>query len=416
MTTATAGIARREELIFLLNEATELEHSLCCTYLFTALSLKSLPEDGLTDAQAEATNRWKQSLIGVAIDEMMHLAVVNDLLIGVGAAPNYDRPNFPHGCSYSMPNLNIELRPFSSETLQHFVAVEQPRGGDMPMHVNPHLLRPVEGDLDNEIGFDPYRAASQGDIYEFVLDGLRDMASRLGEANVFIGPAPTATLQGFLERHGFAPIRDLATAEKALDLIVEQGEGGGADSANSHFHRFSAILEEYEAMKRDDPSFEAAFPVIDNPFTRTPPEYSGPVNIFDDAFAVQVSDLFDAVYGAMLQLLARFFVTTEETDAEAAALLRASVQLMRGGVLPLGELLVRLPAGHAHPGRNAGPSFVVKTVHALPNKPAAWIVLRERVQELTDYTESLAASRQGNASLKAAIDGLKVVSETLAAV
>jgi hypothetical protein len=159
-------------------------------------------------------------------------------------------------------------------------------------------------------------------------------------------------------------------------LVVEQGEGGSGDNLDSHYHRFAHILLDYEAMKLADPSFEPAFPVLENPFTRTPPEYSGPVNIFDDEYAVQVSDLFDAAYGAMLQILARFFVTTEETDAEGAALLRASVLIMRNGVLPIGELLVRLPAGPAHPPFNAGPSFVVKTVHPLPNKHAAWIVGR----------------------------------------
>jgi ferritin-like protein len=412
----TSRIAQREELIFLLNEATELEHSLCCSYLFTALSLKSAPEDGLTDSQAEAAGRWKAALNKIAVDEMMHLAVVNDLLVAVGAAPNYDRPNFPHGCSYSMPNLNIELRGFSPETLRHFIAVEQPAGGDMPMHVNPHVQRAVEGDLDNEIGFDPYALASQGDIYEFVLDGLRDMASRIGEANVFIGPPPSPPLDGFLKRHGFEPVRDLATAERSLALVVEQGEGGFGDSLDSHFHRFSSILDEYEGLRRDDPGFEPAFPVLDNPFTRTPPEYSGPVNIFDDEFAVQVSDLFDAAYGFMLQLLPRFFVTTEETDGEATALLRAAVQLMRGVIEPLGEVLVRQPAGPAHPGLNAGPSFAVKTVHALPYKQAAWIVLRERVQELRDYTERLAASHGEEARLPLVADGLQAVTQTLTAV
>jgi len=409
----TARIARREELIFLLNEATELEHSLCCSYLFTAISLKSSTTDGLTEAQAAAASRWKQSLNKIAVDEMMHLAVVNDLLIAVGAAPNYDRPNFPHGCSYSMPNLNIELRPFTAATLQHFVAVEQPKGSAMPMHVNPNLHRPIEGDLDNEIGFNPYTLASQGDIYDFVLDGLRDMTARIGESNVFIGPPPSPALRTFLSRHGFEPIRDLATAERDLHIVVEQGEGGSADSLDSHFHRFAAILSEYEAMKLADPTFEPAFPVLENPFTRTPPEYSGPVNIFDDEYAIQVSDLFDAVYGAMLQILARFFVTTEETDAEGAALLRASVLIMRGGVLPLGELLVRLPAGPAHPPFNAGPSFVVKTVHPLPNKRAAWIVLRERVQELADYTRWLASTHGAEPRLLASAEGLTRVAQTL---
>jgi hypothetical protein len=38
----------RDELIYLLTEAAELEHSLCCQYLFAALSLKRDVSEGLT--------------------------------------------------------------------------------------------------------------------------------------------------------------------------------------------------------------------------------------------------------------------------------------------------------------------------------------------------------------------------------
>ena len=34
------AVTDREELIYLLSEASELEHGLCCSYLFTAFSLK----------------------------------------------------------------------------------------------------------------------------------------------------------------------------------------------------------------------------------------------------------------------------------------------------------------------------------------------------------------------------------------
>src|SRR5690606_5544263 len=124
-------------------------------------------------------------------------------------------------------------------------------------------------------------------------------------------------------------------------------------------------------------------------------------------------DLYDAVYGAMLQLLARFYVVTDESEEEAAALLRASVQVMRAALAPLGELLVRQPAGPSHPGRTAGPSFVVKTMHPLPNKTAAWLLLRERIEELRDYTQALANSRQDGEMLTPVITGLSLVGKTL---
>jgi hypothetical protein len=118
------------------------------------------------------------------------------------------------------------------------------------------------------------------------------------------------------------------------------------------------------------------------------------VNLIDDEDTIRVSDLFNEAYVAMLQLLARFFVTTEETDKEASILCDAAVDVMIGGLVPMGELLAQMPAGPSHPGATAGPSFVVRTLHPLPYKDAAWRLLRERFQELADYTDTL-VSRGG---------------------
>jgi hypothetical protein len=384
----------REELIFLLNQASELEHSLCCSYLFTAFSLKSGPGSGLSGYPAEAVERWRRTFRSVAVEEMMHLAIVNQLLVSVGSAPNFDRSNFPHSGSYYMPDLHIELEPFSEDLLRHFIAVEQPTGGTMPLRLNPELVMRIEGDLNNEIGPDPYKLASQGDIYGVILDGLKILCERLGEERVFIGPPPTQAFHDFLAYEDWEPIRDLASAGRALSRVIEQGEGGVADSVDSHYAQFCTVLDEYLALRESDPGFEPAWPVLPNPFTRTPPEASGIVNLIDDEFAIQVSDLFNEVYGAMLQLLARFFVTTTETEEEAAALESASIQLMTGAITPLGDLLTRLPAGSNHPGKNAGPSFVVHTLHPLPYKDAAWALLQERIGELHDYTARLSWSSE----------------------
>src|SRR5688572_4456703 len=116
----------REELIFLLNEAAELEHSLSCSYLFTAYTLKEKEDEGLSPAELAAVRRWRRDLDSVAVEEMFHLAVVTNLLTAVGAPPHFDRPNFPHGCSYYLPDYQIELRPFDDVSLDHFIAVEQP--------------------------------------------------------------------------------------------------------------------------------------------------------------------------------------------------------------------------------------------------------------------------------------------------
>jgi Ferritin-like len=56
-------IEDREELIFLLSEASELEHMLMLEYLFAAFSLKTDPNEGLTEEQHEAVQRWKRVIL-----------------------------------------------------------------------------------------------------------------------------------------------------------------------------------------------------------------------------------------------------------------------------------------------------------------------------------------------------------------
>ena len=83
-------------------------------------------------------------------------------------------------------------------------------------------------------------------------------------------------------------------------------------------------------MKAADPSFSPARPSVTNPYVRVPRDLlglataSGPaapddprgVHLIQDPTTAAVSDLFNACYAAMLQLLYRFFQHTEETDAE----------------------------------------------------------------------------------------------------
>ena len=85
-----ALVTSREELIYLLSRASELEHGLACIYLFAAFSLKNdVSEGGLTPAQAEMVRRWKRRLSGVAVEEMLHLAQVSNMLTAIGGAPPF---------------------------------------------------------------------------------------------------------------------------------------------------------------------------------------------------------------------------------------------------------------------------------------------------------------------------------------
>jgi Ferritin-like len=80
-------VERRKELTYLLCQAAELEHALMCEYLYAAFSLKSTAGPGLRDDQLEAVERWRRVIFTIAGEEMLHWAVVQNLLTAVGSAP-----------------------------------------------------------------------------------------------------------------------------------------------------------------------------------------------------------------------------------------------------------------------------------------------------------------------------------------
>src|SRR3712207_3064282 len=97
----------REQLIYLLTEAAEIEHGLMCSYLYANWSLKERTDEGLTEAQLCAINRWRCSMQSVAMEEMLHLAVVNNLLMSLGSPPHFMRPNFPIAPGYHPSSIVV---------------------------------------------------------------------------------------------------------------------------------------------------------------------------------------------------------------------------------------------------------------------------------------------------------------------
>ena len=88
-------VEHREHLWYLLAEAAQVEHLIMCQYLYAGFSLKTGPDEGLTAGQAAAVARWYELLTGIAVEEMLHLALVFNVMTAIGAAPPLSRPNFP---------------------------------------------------------------------------------------------------------------------------------------------------------------------------------------------------------------------------------------------------------------------------------------------------------------------------------
>jgi len=121
-------IEHREALIYMLCEAAELEHGIMCQYLYAAFSLKQSTDEGLDADGLALVQSWRRTLGQIAGQEMLHLALVHDLLAAIGGPPHFGRPNLPQPARHYPAGVNLELRPFGREAVQHFLFLERPEG------------------------------------------------------------------------------------------------------------------------------------------------------------------------------------------------------------------------------------------------------------------------------------------------
>ena len=94
--TASGKPTTRRDLLYLLAQASELEHSLACQYLFTAFSLKERTNEGVTDGQLRKINGWRRQIIKIAVQEMLHLALASAVFppreLPTGQDPHISEP------------------------------------------------------------------------------------------------------------------------------------------------------------------------------------------------------------------------------------------------------------------------------------------------------------------------------------
>src|SRR5215468_9066653 len=124
-------VGNRKELTYVLCQGAELEHGLMCEYLYAAFSLKSTAGPGLRADQVEAVERWREVIFAIAREEMLHWAVVQNLLTAVGSAPYVSRPYMPHQARGYPPGVQLRLLPFGEAALRHFVYLERPDGAEV---------------------------------------------------------------------------------------------------------------------------------------------------------------------------------------------------------------------------------------------------------------------------------------------
>jgi hypothetical protein len=213
-----------EALLGLVQEAIRLEFSTIPPYLTAMLSLKP----------GQNREIW-WTIHDVVVDEMLHMSIAANLLNALGGRPVIADPGFVPAYPSPLPlgigtDLKVGLEPFSRDLVRRvFMEIEEPE--------HP-LVFPVAEGLEAELP----TFATIGEFYRALSAKLLELGD-----GVFAGdPARQLVAPRWFPAERLFPVTDAATAARALDLIVEEGEGTpiapvDPDGDVAHYYRFEAV-------------------------------------------------------------------------------------------------------------------------------------------------------------------------------
>lgn len=281
-------LAPRDEAIFLLHVAAEIEHALLVQYLYAAYSLRRDGDfgPGAPANAAALTQSWFNAIFQTAKEEMGHLLTVQNILRFIGGPLTLEREDFPFRSD--VYPFHFRLQPLTKNSLAKYVAAERP---EIPVGLSPEEEATLDQLLARVHHADAEPVNRVGRVYnrlielaeKLTVDDFRpDLSMFQGTAGEWGGDPETLVQRDaagniisvgkgvlvFQVKNG----KDLVDALTAVGL---QGEGGATAATNrdSHFWRFFSVYRDADFPDEAAPpmKWQPARAVAVNPNTTTAP-------------------------------------------------------------------------------------------------------------------------------------------------
>ena len=336
-----------------LHAALQLEHATIPPYLTALYSIRP-------GTNSEAA----QILRTVAVEEMLHLTLVANVLNAVGGTVDLTRPGFVPAYPAYLPDgetdFQVDLRRFSPEAVETFLRIERPAALS-PDGVRTVSRPPRSGALaagrvhdDSEEHF-----YSIGEFYAAIETGLKFLHAQMGDALFRGDPARQIGPEYYYSGGGgLIVVTDMDSALAALELIAEQGEGIGAhifdeEGEIAHYFRFHQLVAGRYYQAGDAPHAPTGGPVEVDWSATYPVRRNARLADYPEGSGIRLSAArFNADYARFLALLTRAF------DGEPALFTDAVGEMFR---LKEGFLqIMRTPIGTGE--ETAAPTFEIDAV------------------------------------------------------
>jgi hypothetical protein len=200
-------------------------------------------------------------------------------------------------------------------------------GGAPAAVAEPALAAPGESTLAAAVAADRIAPGTIQELYDEIGSAIHELPA--GE--LFTGN-PSRQVFVPVEYHiNIFPITDVASADLAIELIVEEGEGIDAPPGyQSHFRRFFDVHRELSELLRSDPKFAPSLPL---PFNPKPRDIVNPV-------ALELFKIFNYTYVTLLFLLTSLYRNFQPA-ASQTSYPYLSLALQEAAFGPMMTMLVR---------------------------------------------------------------------------
>jgi hypothetical protein len=361
------SLGARDTAIYLLHIGAEIEHLLMVQYLYAGYSVGG---PHLTDEQNRIAAVWRKAVLTIALEEMAHLATVQNLLTLVGGPVTFEREDFPVPSElYPFP---FALEPLTKHSLAKYVLAEMPNEQTLKSLGLTDEIKKIEESLDG--GIEAVKVHRVGIVYD-TLNKLFAMPDQPKDPAAKLPPfvpsrdisAASLAFQVRPEEWGLdqpdlliKTAVDRSSAGDAITAISVQGEGSTiADLPGSHFGRF---LEIYRAFPDN---WSPAKPIATNPKLCRDDEG----DLITDPTARLWADLFNLRYRLLLMMLSHSFHIQSNSQGAAQSPRGLLISWTFGEMYHLrsiADILMTLPLGPEAGGKFAGPPFLMPYSLALP--------------------------------------------------
>lgn len=339
-----------EDLRTHLKAAVELELLTIPPYLCALYSLHPQTNDAAS-----------MVIRSVVIEEMLHMTLAANVLSAIGGRPDLTGggyvPRYPAAIPFHTPkSFQVNLLPFGEEALETFLAIENPSyslTGAREAQSDAAIPRAME--LARERG---YRTI--GAFYAAIEDGLCALDAELGPAGLFTGPGSRQVWPDHYYASGgeVIVVTDLQTALRALEQIVEQGEGEvtlppagekfDEEGDLAHYYRFNELFHRRRYTVDDDPATPTGPPIEIDMHAVYPMK---PNLRVDDLPAGPLRDEAIACNGIYARLLQQIQIAFDGRPDELMSAVGTMFELKNAAVR-----LLRVPLPGPS-GLHAGPTF-----------------------------------------------------------